>query len=375
MKIPTFPQLSEEKMRQMLSLPNGNSPGQNLPLGKMRLIIDTDTKNEIDDQWAIAWALMSQDRFDVEGTLAAPFSFQHHRAPLLAAYDALQNDGRSGGENITYVGSYHDWAKRLLKVGTDPYQLPFPAPDEGMELSYQEILKIYDLLDENSEGKVFRGSPGYLKSVAEPYQSEAVDFLIERAMADDERPLYIAAIGAVTNIACALLIEPKIIDRIVVLWTSAYPSFSNQCNITSLNLMQDLPASKLIFNSGVPHVYLPGFYIGEQLKISLPDMERWVKGQGKIGDYLHYLYMNNPIHHQRGITDHFARTWIMWDLINIAWLLNPEWVPSEIVPSPMLDDGMYWQQENGRHLMREAVGINRDAIFRDFFKKLESAPR
>ena len=64
----------------------------------------------------------------------------------------------------------------------------------------------------------------------------------------------------------------------------------------------------------------------------------------------------------------------MWDLINIAWLLNPDWVPSEIFSSPAVDDEMYWVQKDGRHQLREAVGINRDAIFRDFFKKLEQAP-
>lgn len=115
-----------------------------------------------------------------------------------------------------------------------------------------------------------------------------------------------------------------------------------------------------MFDSGVPHVYLPGFYIGAQLMISLPEMETWVKGRGKIGDYLHHLYTNNPIHEQRGITEQFGRTWVMWDLINIAWLIDPEWVPSQILPSPTVDDEMYWVHEEGRHMMREAHGINRD---------------
>ena len=152
------------------------------------------------------------------------------------------------------------------------------------------------------------------------------------------------------------------------------PSASPHSNLPSLNLMQDYEASSLIFDSGVAHVYLPGFYIGEELKISLPDMERWVQGKGKIGDYLHHLYLNNPIYRQRGITEHFGRTWIVWDLINIAWMLNPEWVPSMLTPSPILDRELYWQHDDSRHLMREATGVNRDAIFRDVFQKLDLAP-
>jgi inosine-uridine nucleoside N-ribohydrolase len=362
---PNFPKLSEAKMRQMLAPPSG----------RLRLVIDTDAHNEIDDQFAIAWALLSQDVFDIEGVYAAPYSFHHHRAPLLKAYEQLNSGQEADQQEVEVIVSYHQWAKNLRDAQTDPYTIPFPLADEGMELSYEEILRVYDKLDEDPEGKVFRGSPGYLSAPNQPLHSEAVDHLIARALADDERPLYVAAIGAVTNIASAILLEPKIIERIVVLWTSAYPSHSRQSNRPSLNLVQDLAASRVIFDCGVPHVYLPGFHVGAQLLISLPEMEKWVQGQGKIGDYLHHLYLNNPIHHQRGIQDHFGRTWVIWDVINFAWLLNPEWVPSQLVQSPILDDDLYWQHDPQRHLMREAYGINRDAIFRDFFQKLKKAPR
>ncbi|MGI9627161.1 MAG: nucleoside hydrolase, partial [Longimicrobiales bacterium] len=307
-----FPTLSEERMRQLLAPPTG----------KMRVVIDTDAANEIDDQWTIAWALLSQDRLDIEGMYAAPFSFQHHQGPLLEAYADLDRDSAADPDRIMYAGSYRRWAQALKEAGTDPATIPFVGPDEGMELSYQEILKVYELLEIDPAGQVYRGSPGYLDAVDQPFENDAVAHLIERAMAPDDRPLYVVAIGAVANIASALLIEPRIVENMVVIWTSAYPSAAPHSNLPSLNLMQDYEASSLIFDSGVPHVYLPGFYIGEELKISLPDMERWVEGKGKIGDYLHYLYLNNPIYRQRGVTEHFGRTWIVWDLINIAWLLN-----------------------------------------------------
>ena len=140
-----------------------------------------------------------------------------------------------------------------------------------------------------------------------------------------------------------------------------------------MNLIQDLVASRYLFDCGVPHVYMPGYHFGVQLTLSLPECERWVKGRGKIGDYLHHLYLNNPLYESRGMLDHFGRTWIAWDLICIAWLLNPEWVPTELVRAPQLDEQMYWQHRDGRHWQREAIGIQRDMIFRDFFSKLETA--
>lgn len=359
-----LPVISEARMREMLTLPTG----------RVRLVIDTDAHNEIDDQFALTWALLSQDVLEIEGMYAAPYSRSYHREPLHKAYEQIQTNtlgAVTDGENVSWGGSYHDWVRRLLAEGRDPTQLNFISAGEGTELSYQEILKIYELLDEDASGKVFRGSLSFLDSLEKPIHSPAVTHLIERAMADDERPLYVVAIGALTNIASAILIEPQIRERIVVVWTAAYPTFTNLSNRPSMNLIQDLLASQFLFDCGVPHVYLPGYYIGVQLSLSLPDVERWVSGRGKIGDYLHYLYTHNPIYAQRGIREHFGRTWIGWDLINIGWLLNPEWVPSQLVQSPILDEKMFWRHENGRHLMREAIGIQRDAIFRDFFKKLD----
>ena len=94
-------------------------------------------------------------------------------------------------------------------------------------------------------------------------------------MADDDRLLHVVAIGAVTNIAAALLMEPEIITRMVVSWTSGFPTFVRFSNSPSMNLVQDQHASRLLFDSGVPLLYLPGYYIGEQLVMSLPESERW----------------------------------------------------------------------------------------------------
>ena len=40
---------------------------------RIRLLVDSDAKNEIDDQWAIALAILSPERFDIEGFVGATF--------------------------------------------------------------------------------------------------------------------------------------------------------------------------------------------------------------------------------------------------------------------------------------------------------------
>lgn len=76
-------------------------------------------------------------------------------------------------------------------------------------------------------------------------------------------------------------------------------------------------------------------------------------------------------HLQDGCTPH---SWVIWDVINIAWLLQPDWVPSDLVRTPGLTDDKRWQRLPQRHWMREAHAVQRDAIFNDFFNALQQAP-
>jgi inosine-uridine nucleoside N-ribohydrolase len=336
------------------------------PVGPVRVLIDTDAANEIDDQFALTWALLSPDRLQVEALVAEPYSFAHLRPALRAATEALERDGTA----TSMVDDITSWARRLREQGLGPDDIDLVGPDEGMERSYQEILRVLDMLGRPPGDKVFRGASGYLPAAGTPVDSPGARAIIETARAFDD-PLYVLAIGCLTNVASALLIEPEIARRLVVVWTSGYPTWAERSNRSSLNLVQDVAATRVVLDSGVPLVYLPGYYIGAQLRLSLPDMEAHVRGRGEIGDYLHHLYTHNPIHAQRGIDDLNARTWVIWDLITVAWVLEPGWVPTDLVPTPQLDEELRWRPRAGAPPMREAHGVDRDGIFRDFFEKLD----
>lgn len=308
-----------------------------LPTGRLRVVIDTDAANEIDDPFAIAWALLRPERLQVDGLYATPYSFAHRRAQM-----AVQQHPQ------------------------------FDPPGVGMERSFEAIVDVFERLGLDAAGRVHRGSTRYLESLAAPERSAATDHLIATALAmPEEQPLYVVAIGCVTNVANALLLEPRIAERIVVVWTSGYPSHAPQVN-DSFNLEQDLLASQWLLDSGVPHVYLPGFHVGAQLRLSLPEMERWVRGRGAIGDRLFHLYTHNPLWPLLGITSFEAHSWVIWDLICIAWLLEPAWVPSSLVRTPRLGDDRRWVADAARHPMREAHAVQRDAVFAAFFAGLPS---
>lgn len=76
-----FPQMTSEEISAKLTIPNG----------RIHLIIDTDAKNEVDDQFAVSWALRSPERFIVDAVYAAPFSHDCFRklSPASASTDAI----------------------------------------------------------------------------------------------------------------------------------------------------------------------------------------------------------------------------------------------------------------------------------------------
>lgn len=310
-----FPQIPEERMRELLEPPRMGGEGAGPPV---HMVLDTDTANEVDDQFALVYAMLSPT-LRVEGIYAAPFY---------------------GAQNYS------------------------SGPGDGMERSYDEILRLLDYLGRAPEGLVHRGSDRWLGSLEDPVRSDAAEDLIARARAPREGPLYVATIGAPTNVASALLMAPDIVDKIVVVWMGGQlPQLYPVSN--DLNLRQDFPASQLLFSSGVPLVQFPCRNVTELLKISLPELAIYVQGKARIGDYLYGLF-------ECFLPNHYCRTWGLWDIACIAYLINPRWQDSGVIPAPrLLDDMTFDPSPEGGHLMRQGYHLNRDAIFCDFFTKLE----
>ena len=123
-----------------------------------------------------------------------------------------------------------------------------------------------------------------------PKETEAVDSpaardLISRAMErSEEQPLYVVAIGAITNVASAILLEPKIIEKIVLVWLggNAHDWTDNK----EFNLYQDVAAARVVFGCGVPLVQLPCAGVVSSFRTTGPELEYWLRGKNKLCDYL-----------------------------------------------------------------------------------------
>ncbi len=232
-----------------------------------------------------------------------------------------------------------------------------------MEKSYEEIHRLLDRLNVSPEGFVFRGSEGFLEDYEHPYRSPAALDLVQRAMDNTrEAPLTVVAIGAVTNIASAILIEPKIIDRINVVWLGGHAPYWPTA--LEFNQSQDLLASQLLYDCGVPLVQIPCYPVTTHLSTTVPEIEKYVQGRGAIGDYLAETFKS---YHD----DHHAWSKEIWDIVTIAYLIDPAWVPSSLIHSPILTSSMTVSFDSSRHFIRCASFVQRDPIFKDLFTKLD----
>lgn len=289
------------------------------PSGKISIVLDTDAFCEVDDQFAIAYAVRAAQagELTLEAIHAAPFA--------------------NGNTHAV-----------------------------GLELSYQEIHHVLDLLHSPEyKDRVFRGADRAMEN-GEPVPSEATDNLIRLAR-DPNRaePLYVAAIGTATNIASALKIAPDIAERIVVIWLGGNALHFPPTR--EFNLCQDVAAAQYLFDSGVPLVHMPCNNAVSGMCTTIFELEHYLDGKSDIGTYLCQINRDYA-----KVREDPKKAWskVIWDVVCPVYPLHPEWFETRLIPTPILLDDQHWAVDPRRPLMRVCDSVYRDSIFKDVFNKL-----
>jgi len=286
--------------------------------GTVKVILDTDTFNEIDDQFALVQMLFSKERINVLGINAAPFSM-----------NSRSND-----------------------------------PEKGMELSYDEIFRLLDKINFKKNNFVFKGSKKYVGLEKKAINSPAADNIINIALKCSEQdPLYVIAIGAITNVTSAILKEPEIIKNIVVVWLGGNALYWPSNN--EFNLKQDVGGAQVLFDCGVSLVMVPCKGVSSHLVSTVPEIEKYIEPHGEIGKFLAMRFKEYNNNHKGWSKE-------IWDMAAIGYILNEEWAPTKIIPSPILMDDMKWNSDINRHPIKIVYEIKRDPILKDFIQKLEN---
>lgn len=245
---------SEILSRLGYSVPNG---------AEVRVIVDTDAKNEADDQFAIVHFLLSPS-MDV-------------RAVTSAHFEGKARDG------------------------------------ESMERSLQEIKKLLVLMGID-DVPALRGQ----RSPTDSELSNAVRFIITEARRDDPRPLYVAVLGAATNLAAALRAAPDIGEKITAVWNGGGPYPKGR---PEFNVMQDPEAARTLLSSSAQVWQIPQ-NVFAAFEVTLAELFSRIRPCGEIGEYLVRQLEEDNL---REFDPHFllraGENWTLGDNATVAALL------------------------------------------------------
>ncbi len=263
-----------------------------------RVIIDADTGNEVDDLYALARILLDPS-IEVTALNAAHWQTSHWTVE-----NSMENSHRLNQELLGKLG---------LKVNT------------------------------------FRGASARMYDWGDRAQHSASAYeIIKQAKADDK--VYIIALGALTNVASAVFIEPDIASKLELYWLGTTMDFdTGVLKRNDFNPLMDPFALDYLLDSEVKMNIIP-VNVASKMKIDFDEMEK------KIGN--HYLGK----HLQKRWIDHIdgdRRSRTLWDLALVSIFLHPDFAETKVINT---------SKDSGNRPITFYKSIDARAIYQDFYK-------
>jgi purine nucleosidase len=229
---------------------------------------------------------------------------------------------------------------------------------------------------------VYAGATGRIAAAGTPMRAPGIQALIDEAMRDDTTlPLYVAVGGGLTEVASALMIEPKIAGRFTLVWIGgdAYP----QGGTGETNFNIDRLAAQYVFNQTSVPIWQVPRRVYTTCVVSASEIEAFVAPCGAIGAWLYDQVAQAPDRYHRALN--MGETWTLGDSPLVVLTALGDWVPSAFRPfryehtgsspfdtvvAPHLNaDGTFAPQTAGRSI-RSYTAIDTRLMFDDFFAKM-----
>ena len=277
---------------------------------KVRVIIDTDAACEADDPFAIVQGLLSP-KLIVRGIVA-----EHFNVP----------------------GS--------------------------VDRSYYEIETILDAMD--MKVPAFRGQKGPLSEDAE--LSEGSRFIIDEALRDDDKPLFVLCQGAITNVAMAIKSAPKITDRMTVVWIGTHGEAPHKAPFREFNAGNDIPAANYVLQSGVDLWLVPST-VYTTITIGIAEIQRRIKPCGRIGEHLFTNLIDYNNSEGAGWTQ--GESWSLGDSPAIAVAMNPGCGHFHTAKAPFVAEDTSSEVKDDNPDIRIYTDVDSRYILEDLIAKLE----
>lgn len=286
-----------------------------MPSGPRRIIINTDAKNEADDQFAIVHALLSPT-LDVRGIVPAHFGTRR--------------------------------------------------TDRSLEESREEVDLLLELMGRSGEVVVADGARAALMSAATPAPSAGSRLIIDEAM-KDEGTLFVAFLGPLTDMASALLEEPRIQDRdVVVVWIGG-PSYDDILPgyAPEFNLSNDVIAANVVMNSRVAVWQIP-MSVYTMVSVGHEELREKVEPLGELGSYL----VRQLVEYNEREPDMMMDFRSLGDSPAIGAVINPLGALWRERPAPFFDAQSRMEpQDPTRRLIRVCETIDVRWLLEDMFSK------
>lgn len=278
---------------------------------KQRVIVNTDAKNEADDQYAIVHAVLTPS-FDLHGIIPAHYGTR--------------------------------------KTAT------------SMQESHDETVKLLRLMGLEGDVHVADGASGAIADESTPVDSPGAQLIIAEAMQDDPRPLYIAFYGPLTDMASALLLEPRIAERNVrVIWIGGgpWPSGGGEYNLSN-----DIHAANVVMKSRVELWQVPRSTY-RTMSVGYAELIEKIYPQGAIGKYL----VEQLLEHNAATRPEMEYR-SLGDSPCIGIILDPECGRWSWRPAPTFDAQMHYVHSGRYRPIRVYEDVNTRFIHEDLFAKL-----
>lgn len=279
----------------------------------LRVIVDTDAACEADDPFAIAHALLCK-KFEVKAILAEHF-------------------GEPG----------------------------------STRLSYEEICTVLDAMDKTDVPALMGEEETFAQTEGKAV-SPGVQFLIDEAMRDDEKPLFVLCLGAITNVATAMRACPEIIKKMTVVWIGGQNPESFRKETWEFNAHNDIDAANYVAGSGVNFWQIPS-NVYATMQISLAEIQRRIYPCGKIGKHLFENMTSFNMSEKAGWTGN--ESWSLGDSPAVGVALSPGCGRFVYRPAPIFEPDTTYRFEPDRPMIRVYTSIDSRFILEDLIAKLE----
>jgi len=260
---------------------------------------------------------------------------------------------------------------------------PFDASKITAENAVKKVNETLEVMNLKNKFNVLQGSNDPLKDLKTPNVSEGAKAIVSEAMkADGKNPLFVVCGAGLTEVASAYLMEPKIADKIVVVWIGG-PEYQDLATpppgYTPLeyNLGIDIKAAKVVFNESNLNIWQIPRNAYRQTLMSYAELVSKVKSEGKTGAYL-----TKKIEDLMEMVQRFnlkiGETYIMGDsplvlltALQSSFEADPSSSSYVVKKVPKINDsGLYEDNPKGRNI-RVYTQLDNRLMFEDFYSKLK----